>query len=90
MVANESTAEEEAAGEMERGGVGEMTRDPTHVYIQRGAPAHVDPAAHNTSTVRGAAGQRGMKGVGASVGGWVAGVGPKSQIGPMTARKQGA
>ena len=37
MVANDSTAEEEAAGEMERGGVGEMTRDPTHAYIRSGA-----------------------------------------------------
>ena len=38
MVANESMAEEEAAGEMERGCVGEMTRDASHVYIRSGAP----------------------------------------------------
>jgi hypothetical protein len=69
MVANKSMAEEEATGEMERVCVGEMTRDVLHVHIQRGPPAHVHPAVHNTSTVRDTAGQRGRKETGASVGG---------------------
>jgi hypothetical protein len=56
---------------------GNDSRPVACLYTQRGAPAHVDPAVHNTSTVRDAAGQRGRKGTGASVGGWAAGVGPR-------------